>query len=134
MGSVHRAYCECGFSEDVTIGGGRHHFLTNSSFPFYCNACGLVSVNIAPLPDDAIKTTCPKCGESDCTQYGIPPVSLVDLRPKPWWKFQRKDHSDAQESAAITWGNREATEKGHICPKCKKMSMRFSNMPSLMFD
>lgn len=134
MGSVHRAYCECGFSEDVTVGGGRHTFLNDSSFPFYCRACGLVSVNVAKLPDDVVSTSCPECGESDCRQYGTPPVSLVDLRPKPWWKFPKKSSTNVGDSAAIQWGHREATEHGHFCPKCKEMSMRFSNFPELMFD
>jgi hypothetical protein len=62
MGSVHKAFCDCGFAADVTVGGTRQSFLENSGFPFFCNDCGLVSVNIAKLADDVWVTTCPQCG------------------------------------------------------------------------
>lgn len=134
MGSVHRAFCDCGFSKDVTIGGGRHTFLEDASFPFYCKACGLVSLNISKLHNDVTSVNCPKCGMCDCRQYGIPPVSLVDLRAKPWWKFLKRYTLNIGKASAIQCGYREATEDGHICPKCKKMSLSFSKFPDLMFD
>jgi hypothetical protein len=135
MGSVYQAYCDCGFREDVTVGGTRSSFLEQSSFPFYCRQCGLVSVNIAKLPRGQVVTTCPSCQSSECTQYGIPPVSVHDLRTVPWWKKLFKfSKSDAPATSAIQWGNREASDDGHICPGCREMRLRFSRFPSLMFD
>jgi predicted nucleotide-binding protein (sugar kinase/HSP70/actin superfamily) len=103
--------------------------------PFFCGQCGLVSVNIAKLPRGQVMTVCPSFQTPGCTQYGIPPVSLHDLRPVPWWKkFFKRSKSDATVSSAIQWGYREATADGHICPECREMKLRFSRFPSLMFD
>lgn len=135
MGSVYQAYCECGYRDDVTVGGARSSFLEQSKFPFFCGQCGLVSVNIAKLSRGQVVTICPSCQSPGCTQYGIPPVSLHDLRPGPWWKkFFKRPTSYANLSPAIQWGTREAATDGHICPGCREMKLSFSRVPSLMFD
>lgn len=132
MGSVHTAECECGFSRDVTVGGGRHTFLQKSLFPFYCKSCGLVEVNIAVLPDKVFEAPCPTCGAAGTVQYGVPPVSQHDMRQKPKRFWQRQEPQ--REQAVLHWRQREASESGHICPACHKMTLKFSQMPSLMFD
>lgn len=134
MGSVYQAYCDCGFKTDVTVGGSRRTFLEQSNFPFYCGQCGLVSVNIAKLPRGKVVTVCPMCQLQGCTQYGIPPVSLHDLRPVPWWKKWFKLSKSESPDATIQWGNREASLDGHRCPECLEMRLHFSRYPSLMFD
>jgi hypothetical protein len=135
MGSVYQAYCNCGYRNDVTVGGSRSTFLEQSSFPFHCGQCGLVSVNIALLPRGQVVTDCPVCKAPGCTQYGIPPVSLHDLRPTPWWKrLLMLSKKEAPPATNLQWGNREASEDGHKCPKCHEMQLRFSRVPSLMFD
>ena len=135
MGSVYRAFCGCGFSAQVTVGGTRQHFLEDSSFPFFCQDCGLVGVNIAELDDKTSSTVCPCCGARACTQYGVPPVSLYDLRRKPWWRRLGSNKMQAPtDQAKIAWGRREATLKGHVCPACREMSLEFSRFPDLMFD
>lgn len=83
MGSVHTAYCECGFKADVTVGGGRYS--SKAVFPFYCSSCGLVEVNTAPLTRDCSEVTCPQCNAAVAVQYGAPPVSLYDMRPGKAW-------------------------------------------------
>ena len=134
MGSVHQAHCRCGFEEEVSVGGSRSPFLEESDFPFYCDECGLVSVNVALLPPEQVVTRCPVCEKWGCTQYGIPPVSLYDLRPVPWWKKLFVLFITRNRSAALRWDDRKASEDGHKCPRCHEMQLRFSRFPSLMFD
>lgn len=134
MGSVYSAYCRCGYSEEVTVGGTRRSFRENSSFPFFCDHCGLVSVNVAQLPDGKVVTNCPKCNAPACTQYGVPPVSVHDLRPLPWWRRWFRPSNVQAVDSNIAWRSREASEEGHRCPQCREMSMRFSRYPCLMFD
>lgn len=135
MGSVYKANCNCGYTYDVTVGGSRGNFLEESWFPFYCERCGLVSVNVAKLPLNQVVTKCPTCQGKGCTQYGVPPVSKYDLRDVPWWRrllISTKPRTNPP--ASIQWGSRMASEIGHRCPACREMNLRFSRSPSLMFD
>lgn len=137
MGSVHTASCECGFTADVTIGGDRMTFLQESYYPFYCQSCGLVEVNVAPLARDCTETVCPHCHAAGATQYGVPPVSLHDMRRTPdkaKGRFWKKQKPQTRPQAALQCWSREASESGHLCPACHKMTLKFSLMPSVMFD
>jgi sorbitol-specific phosphotransferase system component IIC len=136
MGSVHKASCSCGYTNDVTIGGGRLTFLEESVFPFYCCDCGLVEVNVAKLSDQCTEATCPICGKKNITRYGIPPVSLFDLRPPPakkFWQFWKKKWMPSHIAALRCW-NLEASESGHICPSCHEMTLKFDKNSSILFD
>ena len=132
MGSVHHAECKCGYSKDVTVGGSRHTFREKSLFPFYCKNCGLVEVNISILPDKAFDAPCPTCYAAYTVQYGVPPVSQHDMRPKSkkFWQQQ----VTISEQAVLQCRQREASESGHICPACHEMTLKFSPIPSSMFD
>jgi hypothetical protein len=135
MGSVHNAVCGCGFAADVTLGGTRQSFLEDSALPFLRNGCGLVSVSIAKLADDVYVTSCPQCGAQGCAQYGVPPMSLQDLRPKPWWRrLMGEKQLEMPSSEMISWGNSQAALIGHHCPACGQMTLEFSRYPDLMFD
>jgi predicted RNA-binding Zn-ribbon protein involved in translation (DUF1610 family) len=136
MGSVHNASCPCGYTDEVTIGGGRLTFLDQSAFPFYCSDCGLVEVNVAKLSDHCTEAPCPSCGKENITRYGIPPVSLYDLRPPPakkFWQVWRKKWSPSHSGALRCW-NLEASESGHICPSCREMTLKFDRHSSILFD
>jgi hypothetical protein len=39
-----------------------------------------------------------------------------------------------KKQAALQWVRREASESWHFCPACHKMTLKFSLMPSLLFD
>jgi hypothetical protein len=135
MGSVYEAYCGCGLNEKVTVGGSRRTFSEESGFPFLCAHCGLVSVNVAQLPRGQVVTECPSCHAPGCTQYGIPPVSLHDLRPVPWWRrWLQARKTEPSPPHALQWGERQASEADHRCPSCREMTLRFSRFPTLMFD
>ena len=132
MGSIHKAECECGYSKDVTVGSTKAAFKTRSLFPFYCKNCGLVEVNVAVVPDDVTEVTCPHCKAATIVQYGVPPVSLHDMRTKSAEVDQ--GYPAPKKQAALQWVRREASESWHFCPACHKMTLKFSLMPSLLFD
>lgn len=104
------AECECGFEKSITIGGSRSSFAEYSLFPFFCDKCGLVEVNITQK-----SLICPTCKSKDITPYGTPPVSL----PSKYMK--------------IDWMDYKAPENGNLCPACRKMTLRFGG-PSVLFD
>ena len=68
MGSVRKIICPCGFKSQVSVGGTMKSFREYSTFPFYCEKCGLVEVNIAkefpavrlfnPTPELCPKNNC----------------------------------------------------------------------------
>ena len=89
MASVHKANCPCGFSDTFGIGGTMASFKTHATFPYYCQHCGLVLVNVAPAlqassldrtmvsqDGNVVTPTCPECGNNKVDQYGIPPASV----------------------------------------------------------
>lgn len=113
MGSIHDTRCECGHATSVTIGAGMRDFQTNSKFPFYCEECGLVDVNVS-----AEKAQCPKCHSEAVLQYGKPPISIP---------VEGDDHP------RLSWDRYKAYWHGNLCPNCKQHTMRFG--PSrMMFD
>jgi hypothetical protein len=110
MGTVFNASCPCGFQRSVTVGAGRSDFQTNSVFPFYCDACGMVEVNISnPIP------ICPQCQSTEATPYGRPPIS-----------------PDGGNSYFMQLGKHRAGKGEHLCPNCKQNSMAFERY--MMFD
>lgn len=125
MGAVHSAFCKCGFTKEVTVGGSRQTFRSNSLFPFHCKNCGIVEVNITSLKNDCFVTPCPLCGDPEATQYGAPTSKWLGIK-------LGKKPKEAQ--TALQWGNREAPATGNFCPECKQMTLQFSSMPSIMFD
>ena len=159
MGSEHRAYCQCGFKQDVTIGGSRASFLEESSFPYYCGHCGMVSVNVAKATRGVL-IPCPNCQKPGCCEYGKPPVSIPIPVPKPpsfaarvTQVFVRiaarmgitlppRHHQPPEVTPPPTDTNRKAFQRGrweanvhdNLCPACKQMTLVFHPMPILMFD
>ena len=102
MGSINRVSCECGFRTTVRVGGNLETHHKDASFPFYCEKCGLVDVNIR----EPIK--CPKCQSEAIHQYGKDPVS----------RGKRK-------SNGLECGKFRAFRVESLCPKCKKFTMQF---------
>lgn len=125
MGAVHSAFCKCGFTKEVTVGGSRQTFRSNSLFPFHCKNCGIVEVNTANLKNDCYVTPCPLCGDPEATQYGAPTSK---------WHLIKLGKKSATTHTAIQWGSRKAPTTGNLCPECKQMTMQFSAIPSIMFD
>ncbi len=78
MGTAHTAHCICGFKTELTVGGtSRAH---NATFPFYCDTCGLVSVN-TDMVDQGELAKCPVCDGTDVHQYGKAPASIPFVEP-----------------------------------------------------
>ncbi len=160
MGSVHEAQCKCGYKTNVTVGGSRASFRENSQFPYYCDQCGLVSLNIA-IVERGQKLLCPQCCSQSFYQYGRLPVSVPLSAPQnksTWEKMgvcfdtfvtnigfgQRQTGEIPNETAANGFAvryNRVALQCGgwdaniyeNLCPACKQMTLVFEPM-SEMFD
>ena len=102
MGQVVKVSCKCGLETTTTIGGNRASYMTNSTFPFYCEKDGLISVNYR----EEIK--CPYCQSQDIYQYGKLPISVGEDR-----------------FVAIQSFDYKAYRGGNLCPKCKEMTLEF---------
>ena len=114
MGSFHNASCACGFESSIIVGGNRESYMTDSSFPFYCEEDGLISVNFREKP-----FTCHYCDSTNIKQYGLPPISLEPTGEFPWPVLQAWDF--------------QAYREGNLCPKCKKMTLVFGSS-EIRFD
>ena len=114
MGSIHLAYCGCGFEAEVSVGGSMQGGY--ASFPHYCKTCGLVDVNMVTKSNQ--KKTCPKCKNLEVTRYGTPELST----------------SVEGNSTALQYYSHIAQEFGNFCPNCLHMTLVFDRMPSLLFD
>lgn len=125
MGAVHSAFCNCGFTKEITVGGSRQTFRSNSLFPFHCKNCGIVEVNTTSLKNDCFITPYQLCGDPEATQYGAPTSKCHGI------KLSKKS---AAAQTALQWGSRKAPATGNLCPECKQMTLQFSSMPTIIFD
>lgn len=104
MGSFHKAECPCGYLRHLRVGGTRATYKTESYFPYCCDACGLVNVNVA-----AQKLTCPLCRSEAIKEYGKEPMSLVNDRYPVIKNFSH-----------------EAKALDNLCPSCHNFTLSFS--------
>lgn len=111
MGDSRRAICKCGFSQSVRVGGNQTTFHEDSSFPFLCDQCGIVDINIAK-----VERICPFCASPQIVQYGLAPASLS------WEGFPH-----------LQWGECKAHSEGNLCPQCRQYSLIFKS-PDFFFD
>lgn len=105
MGSIHKAECECGYSSCIRLGGTRATYKTESYFPYCCDVCGLVDVNVATE-----KLECPRCHGEAINEYGKEPIS------------QNNDSYLVLQNFS-----RSAKRDGNLCPKCKNFTLSFSS-------
>lgn len=112
------AKCACGFKQSTFSGNlSREVCLA----PYYCEKCGLVDVNIRETPHK-----CQWCKSTDVKGYGSSLISLSQdgekVYPVLWilhpdvWKNEYKIYKD-----------------GHLCPRCKKMTLVFSKNEARKF-
>ena len=122
MASVHKAICPCGYNVNIGVGGTMSNYRDYSTFPFYCQQCGLVSANIAAwigqkipaasstgLGKDSNLPNCPKCGNKNIDQYGVPPASTPP----------------GESRVAMQAWNFKTYTNGNLCPACKQMTLVF---------
>jgi hypothetical protein len=102
MSNIYKSFCPCGFEKTARTGGNRKNFQTESYFPFYCESCGLVNVNIQEKHD-----CCPNCKSSDLKPYGHPDISIDNQ-----WKM-------------VQCSEYEAPTEGNLCPDCKNQTLSF---------
>jgi hypothetical protein len=120
MGSSVIARCECGFGSGSLIGGGMLNYLTTCYFPCLCERChDIVQVNLIPkklvgfIP---IKIRCPVCRSTKIIPYNSPELSdsTGDIDVASWPPIKRNR------------GRLVLTDGDYKCPKCKKMTLKFT--------
>lgn len=134
MATMLKMECECGYSVGVTLGGTRSNFETVCNFPHYCEDCGVVTANTYVDP-----VHCPTCGRGDIIRYGQVQASRPpDVDVMEWI---RKSHYEWNERAtkprsdkAVSAGKFKLSETSHLCPKCKKMTLRADIGSRLLID
>ena len=128
MGTTYRAYCDCGFQTDVNEGGSREGFKTHSFFPFWCDRCGLIEVNLRQ------KIKCPHCKSKEILPYGDPDItsenygtSLAEL--ETIWTHDNlyEDIEDKEDEYQIPTGKNYG-----LCPRCRTFRLQFRSM--ILFD
>jgi predicted Zn-ribbon and HTH transcriptional regulator len=131
MGTTYRAYCDCGFQTDVTEGGSKEGFKTHSFFPFWCDRCGLIEVNLRQ------KIKCPHCKSKEILPYGDPLITSDKhgenlIASEPFWgdgglyDDSEDDESDEYEYEMPKVGNYS------LCPRCRTFRLQFRSM--ILFD
>ena len=105
MGSSVMAICPCGVEAEIMIGGGMMDYETTSLFPCCCEKChSLVEVNLLVK-----RLRCPKCRASNPLPYNDPRLM-----------------GEKGDRTAENWGDLTLTNGTYKCPKCEKMTLRFS--------
>lgn len=151
MGTRHTAHCECGFKQEVSVGGPRRraNFPYFEYFPFYCGCCGLVNLSIAEEAD-RLTPKCPKCASTAVHQYGKAPASIPIARPprlklllsRIAARLHRLNGRTTNTStgavepnrSAFQWDGYAANMLDNRCPACKQMTLVFDPMPLVLFD
>lgn len=103
MSDEYIAKCVCGFRKKFDVGGLRATFKEFAEFPFLCNSCGLVSVNI-----ESWNMICPTCSSNKIIEYGNAEISKPSKCYPP-----------------IGWGEFSCGDVNHLCPSCKEFNMEF---------
>lgn len=138
MGQLVEASCgSCGFERKVEIGGTMFDFETHSYFPYLCEACGMVSANIAQEP-----IVCPSDLTHRVIRYGSSYQERMAMEraeckpeiPKPTWleriglKRQKLPPlpSTVSERPICQWGDHEILLDPYECPNCHKKTLYFT--------
>lgn len=111
MGSQVTAACRCGIEVKILIGGAMMNFRNTCYFPCLCEVChNIVQVNLL-----AKTKRCPECKSLAVIAYDDPRLSKTPgKREVAEWCIQ-----DPLDRELIL------TNGKYMCPKCKKMSLRF---------
>ena len=137
MGQIVSASCRCGYDEKFTIGGTRSSYRTHSYFPYRCEICGIVEVNIASMWRRCPNSVFHKIARLDGGFYervgrivirnllgliGLrkpKPMPQVEEKPKPW--------------VTCEWGNHKIYEESYQCPACGNSTLTFEKT-GIRFD
>src|SRR5665811_564210 len=111
MGSQVVATCRCGIEAKILIGCGMLNFETLCFFPCLCEAChNIVQANLLEKTKQ-----CPICKSKTLIPYDDPRLSKIPGKRKvKGWTLGGKRGREL----ILTNGN-------YMCPKCKKLWLRF---------
>ena len=119
MGATVNAICRCGLNSEIRIGGGMSTFTYLCYFPCLCENCNdIVEVNLYDMHPQ-----CPNCRGENLIPYDDKQVIAIE-----------GDHN------IVSWNANEKVDREliltngtYMCPKCKKMTLRFIG-PILRWD
>jgi len=105
MGTNTKAFCQCRYaSSDILIGGGKLNFQYTDYYPCLCIDCeDVVEVNLKGI------LNCPNCNGANIIPYD-------DERLRGEYK-EPEIHINC---------NHDVSNGFYYCPKCKKMTLKFS--------
>ena len=131
MGKLLKAECSCGYETSVAVGSGREQYGTVFEFPHLCTKCN-ETVTADLLQPQAI---CPLCKGDSLKIYGTQERDYAKKKSLFQKLFGHKD--DALPTVVSEYCfNLETTfeinDCGHVCPKCKAQTLRFST--EALFD
>ena len=131
MGKLLSAECSCGYITSVAVGSGRELHGKVFEFPHLCAGCDeTVSADLLQP-----KVSCPICNSPGLKIYG---TQEHDGAKKKSWFQKLFSGSDEPVPTVVSeyCYNLETTfeieDRGHICPKCKEQTLKFS--VEMMFD
>jgi Zn finger protein HypA/HybF involved in hydrogenase expression len=105
------AFCDCGFSSELMIGGGSGAFSSLALFPGFCRHCvQLVPANLATTP-----ITCSLCKGAEVTLYDD-----ESLRGQSGSETIASWDFTAKIGRVVT-----LTDGTYLCPACGKRELRF---------
>ena len=111
LGDIIEAKCECGFSAEIFVGGGKFNFKTYCGFPFYCNNCKTLYCGNY-LKEEWL---CKNCNSSDVLPYNNDSL---------------REHTS--NKVIFGWNVNEKrfelTDDNYLCPSCHKFSLKFSSV------
>jgi Zn finger protein HypA/HybF involved in hydrogenase expression len=107
MGSIIKAYCDCGYENTMPLGGGMKNFTTYCNFPFFCEECRILFEE--NLFEEQM--LCPKCKGTKTIPY---------------------DKKCLQKGTSVfEWniGDRELTltDGKYVCPECGNSTLTFED-------
>ena len=115
MGSLIGAFCKCGYeSKEMHLGGGFNNFMSNCSFPYYCEDCKTLFI----ANKLAKKANCPKCKNNNVFPYDDKRACKTKGNEIFEWNIT---DDDSDKTIILTDGK-------YICPKCNKYELSFLHL------
>jgi RNA polymerase subunit RPABC4/transcription elongation factor Spt4 len=111
MGDIIIAKCDCGFSQQLSVGGGRLNYQTYCGFPYYCKNCKTL-FNNNYLAEEHF------CG--NCNSADVLPYDNDSLR------------AHIRDEAVFGWNldgkTIYLTDDNYLCPQCQNFTLKFSSV------
>jgi hypothetical protein len=113
MGSIITARCDCGYGEEMYLGGGMLDFTTRCTFPLFCANCKILfKGNLFEK-----RIVCPECKSEGAIPYDNDQLCHRRGQKVFDWRLEREIGRDP-----------ELTDGEYMCPKCGQFTMTFEDV------